>query len=201
MKIRAMPVTALLCVCILSACTGALAETTVPQDAAAPTRVTEATMPSATGAAPETTAPEESIEAFDPSVPHLSVYIARESIEIYAYSIAPAGTENWIPLQHTGLACFQENDVHGFYCYDKYAAAYNGEECTNWRIKMEIIPENFKELGMGGNMEYSCRIIEDVELWDGIVMKWLYEPGKGEYAIFEEMQYCDACSADFRKID
>lgn len=167
--------------------TAPLLETTTPPESSPPAKAT---------------VPEETTAPFDFSQPHLTVYIARQSTEIYVYSIAPAGTEDWIPLANTRQFCRESNDpdgVHGWYSYIKYAAPYDGEECTLWRLKLEIVPEKIEEwLGIE-DAEYSVQIFEDVELRDGLALKWLYDADKGEYFVLENMLFCGECPEDFQK--
>lgn len=201
-------------------CAGTPGETTAPTettDSSETTIPAETTVPTETTAPPETSVPEETepileTEPYDPEVPHITVYIARQSTEIYIYSIAPAGTEDWTTLVYTGQYCYNEDGPHGAWGQLKYAAPYDGEECTKWRLKLECYPEIVAQwLGMSEvEGEYRAYIFEDVEIIDGVtVLSWQgslrrnepqYVIGEGgrTYFIVEDMVFCDRCSQEFR---
>ena len=218
MKHKVLCIAALLCL-LLTACNGTPAETTepttIPAETTLPVETTqpvETTLPVETEPLIETEPPETTEPLFDFSVPHLTVYIANQSIDWYTYSIAPAGTEDWLPLTYTGLVCYghHEEPPHGAWVQLKYAAPYDGEPCTTWRLKLEVIPEDVEQRYGNENAEYSIEIIENVEIRDGMtVLSWFgtlqgegisYPVSRypGCFFTSSEMIFCDYCSEEFR---
>lgn len=194
---------------------------TVPEGTTAPPAATlppETTAPAETTAPPETTVPtgENPVletEPFNPEEPYFTLYIASQSTNRFVYSIAPAGTENWIPLVYTGLRCADQTEQapHGAWAQLKYAAPYDGEECTKWRLKLECYPEIVAQwLGMSEvEGEYEVYIFEDVELEDGrTVLSWqgtlsgsgtryTVDEAHNEFFVIAFMAPCGNCSGEF----
>lgn len=195
---------------------------TVPEETTAPPVTTlppETTAPAETTAPPETTIPtgENPVletEPFNPEEPYFTLYIANQSTDRFVYSIAPAGTEYWTTLVRTGQYCNDpyEQEPHGAWSQQKYAAPYDGEACTKWRLKLEYYPEIAAQwLGMSeAEGEYHAYIFEDVEIVDGAtVLSWqgslrsnepqyVTSEEYNEYFIVEDMVFCDRCSQEFR---
>lgn len=138
----------------------------------------------------EVTEPElsECIEYTKLEEPAFTFYMAYQSIDLYTYSIAPAGTEDWVQLVCTGK-CY-----HDPWGINQYQIPYSGEECTIWRLKGEIIPEEIVENYGITDAEYSCRIWDNVELVDGeTLICWMWQEEVGQKLTLKQVEFCSDC--------
>lgn len=127
-------------------------------------------------------------------------YIGRQSVDWGHYSIAPAGTEDWIPLRFTGQ-CNDLKHKHAPWYYSQYQIPYEGSECTRWRMKSEFLPDDPLIAELFPDAEYSCRIWEDIEIINGetVLMRGVSEDDGTPYfdSVSMPEKYCENCPKAF----
>lgn len=196
-------------VLLLAGCSSAAAPTTLPATTAelttepastftSPSEIEPVIQPTETASPTETTSPLARVAHWEGSHEgYIVVYIARCSVDWFTYSIAPAGSEDWIPLERMEGTCSDdEDDRHhgrgfGGYYVQQYRAPYDGDE-TVWRLRGESIPEVVNPL-LGEETEYAEYIWEDIHLIDDrTVLQWFSHDGES-YWVVEELEVCPKC--------
>lgn len=159
---------------------------------------TQADIP--TGSAPKETNGTFQYDERLPFEQAFTFYIGRQSVDWGHYSIAPAGTEDWVPLRFTGQ-CNDPTHKHEPWYYSQYQIPYEGSECTKWRIKSEFLPDDPLLSELFPDAEYSCTIWEDVEIINGetVLMYKVSEDDGSHYFETESMpdKYCKDCLNGF----
>ena len=127
-------------------------------------------------------------------------YIGRQSVDWGHYSIAPAGTDEWVPLRFTGQ-CEDLKLIHDPWYYNQYQIPYEGSECTRWRVKSEVIPDDPLIAELFQDAEYSCTIWEDIEIINGetVLMIRVSEDDGTKYfdSVSMPEKFCEDCPSAF----
>ncbi len=158
----------------------------------------------------QTTVPTESVSEKDSSglqyderltfEQAFTFYIGRQSVDWGHYSIAPAGTDECVPLRFTGQ-CEDRKREHDPWYYSQYQIPYEGSECTKWRIKSEFLPDDPFLAELFPDAEYSCTVWEDVEIINGetVLLIKVSEEDGSHYFDAEPMpeKYCEECLVGF----
>lgn len=183
----------LLCLLLLlSACTQQPVETlpsTEPSTEPSQTQTETPSEPETEPVVSEEPSPEEVHIGYDPDDGKIVVYMGIGSIDFRYFSIAPAGTEDWVRLE-SKTSCYNE-DVHDYYGMSAMVAETEYEDCTLWDLKAEVIPGDYPDDYPWEITEYSCEKWLNLDIHDGhtrIVWRGSQQP------IPEKAVFCQKCT-------